>query len=319
MSQQSRCFAGFGDHGVTTGVTAMSPRGWLLVSQWRPLSSRDDPEYDALHAGVPSWLKSTLLAWLAPFFKQEAYDGSVVTDFSRIREMERLLRIDLSGISDYDLHLKAIEMLANDERLLLNAVDLALLWCDKPGMSHQDVILQIEPVSRWLSEAGSAWQVAMHEGKPRLERRVDATVTASARQVMSVAGRAGQHLAAAWTQVYGRQPSASEGYKEAVRAVEAAASPIVIPRDPQPTLGKIIPALRAAPSKWRVVLRPSSGPDPVETVAHMCELFWKSQRDRHGVIDESVPLNVSLEEAQAAVHLATTLVQWFTSGAVAVS
>jgi hypothetical protein len=101
-----------------------------------------------------------------------------------------------------------------------------------------------------------------------------------------------------------------------VRAVEVAAIPIVIPNDSGATLGRVIPALRDAPSKWRVVLTPSRGSNPVETVAHMCELLWKSQWDRHGVADESVPLNVSLEEAQTAVHLAATLVQWFTSGAV---
>jgi hypothetical protein len=132
---------------------------------------------------------------------------------------------------------------------------------------------------------------------------------------MTTSGRAGRHLASAWHDVYKRDPAASEGYREAVRVVEVAAIPIVIPNDSGATLEKVIPALRNASNKWRIVLTPS-GSDPVETVAHMCELLWKSQWDRHGVSDESVPLNVSLPEAQAAVHLASTLVQWFTSGAV---
>ena len=46
------------------------------------------------------------------------------------------------------------------------------------------------------------------------------------------------------------------------------------------------------------------------------ELLWKGQIDRHGTDDASTPLSVSQAEAEAAVHLAVTLVQWFTSGAV---
>jgi hypothetical protein len=285
---------------------------------WRPLSKRGtaDDEYDALHEGVPPWLKTTLLDWLRPFFAQTNVHGNVQTDFSRIRELERRLRVDLTGVSNYELHLQLEGGLSDDEDLLLDAVDLALSWCDAPGVSPQDVAQCIAPVEQWLSEAGSAWRVASHDGKPCLELRVDATVTESARQVMSMAGRAGQHLAGAWTRAYGREPSASEAYREAVRAVEVAAIPIDIPNDSSATLGKVIAALRAAPSKWLVVLTPSGGSDPVETVTHMCELLWKSQWDRHGVADESVPLNVSLPEAQAAVHLASTLVQWFKSGAV---
>jgi hypothetical protein len=46
----------------------------------------------------------------------------------------------------------------------------------------------------------------------------------------------------------------------------------------------------------------------------MCKLIWKSQFDRHGTDDESVPLNASPQEADAALHLAITLVRYFAGG-----
>lgn len=49
----------------------------------------------------------------------------------------------------------------------------------------------------------------------------------------------------------------------------------------------------------------------------MMRLQWKGQYDRHGSDDEETPLHVGQDEAEAAVHLAITLVQWFRSGAVA--
>jgi hypothetical protein len=52
-------------------------------------------------------------------------------------------------------------------------------------------------------------------------------------------------------------------------------------------------------------------------VVALLELVWKSQLDRHGTADPDVPLSVTHAEAEAAVHLAATLVQWFVTGAVA--
>lgn len=126
--------------------------------------------------------------------------------------------------------------------------------------------------------------------------------------------RAGEHLRIAWSEAYGRTPDSGKAYLEAVRAVEAAAAPVVIPRDPLPTLGKILTALSDRPEKWVVTLGGSSQ-QPVDTRAVM-DMLWRSQFDRHGTADENVPMNVSDAEAEAAVHLAALLVHWFKTGAV---
>lgn len=113
----------------------------------------------------------------------------------------------------------------------------------------------------------------------------------------------------AWHDVYGREPTAGDAYREAVRAVEAAVKPIVTPSDPLATLGKMIKAIRDKPTKWAWELG-----EPTE-VANMMGRLWTSQLDRHGTDDESHPLTVSLQQAEAAVHLAVTLVHWCQSGA----
>ena len=62
------------------------------------------------------------------------------------------------------------------------------------------------------------------------------------------------------------------------------------------------------PSKFQVRLQGDAPDANVERVAGMMRMLWTSQLDRHGTADETVPLNVTLEQAQDAVVLATTLV-----------
>lgn len=71
----------------------------------------------------------------------------------------------------------------------------------------------------------------------------------------------------------------------------------------------MIGALRDAPDKWEFAMAPKGG-QPVDMVRTAMSLLWTAQLDRHGTDDESVPLSVSAAEAEAAVHLAVTLVNW---------
>ena len=108
----------------------------------------------------------------------------------------------------------------------------------------------------------------------------------------------------------GRSPDPSSAYREAIRAVEVVAGPVVKPGDSKATLGTIISALRDKPSKWTVDLEKASP----EQVTEMLAMLWQSQFDRHGTDDESVPLNVSQEQADAAVHIAIALTRMFAGG-----
>ena len=162
-----------------------------------------------------------------------------------------------------------------------------------------------------LIRSGSAWMVGRDpDGRYCLEKRVDPTVEEAARREMKQQSNAAEYLQSAWNYVYGRNPNPSTAYHDAVRAVEAAARPVVTPRDNRATLGKMISALQDKPQKWDTVI------GDVDTVQKMMETIWKSQSDRHGTDDATKPRNVSQAEAEAAVQMGVTLVQLFRTEAI---
>ena len=155
-----------------------------------------------------------------------------------------------------------------------------------------------------LSSGGSAWR-ATPDG---LERRVGETLQSVAESTMGRETRPSQHLRDAWQKAWGRNPDASGAYREAIRAVEAAYAPIVSPKNERATLGTIIADIKNKPLKFRVRMQADGPEENVDRLGGMLQMLWKSQLDRHGTADEDAPLNVSLEEAQDAAALATTLV-----------
>jgi hypothetical protein len=277
---------------------------------WRPLSERDDREsdYDALNDGVPVWLAGTLVEFVSDAVRYDDPFGFAQGFIaSRVREVERRLHIPLGTGSDDLLGRRLIDALIANGTLLLDAVDLTLMW------NGEDRVVDLAGA---LAEAGSAWMVRVDGSDvAHLQRRVESSTVAAARGVMTNSGRAGQHLAAAWTSIYGRSPNPSHGYREAVRAVETAARPVISPTNDRATLGTMIADFNSKPEKWSFVLQPNRG-DAIGTVADMMQLLWTSQLDRHGTDDESIPSTVTIYDAEAAVHLATTLVHWFSQGFV---
>ena len=168
-----------------------------------------------------------------------------------------------------------------------------------------------EELQEILDRSGSAWKVGLDpEWRECLERRVDATVLAAADREKGQPSKAAEYLRTAWHHLYGRNPNPSAAYRDAVRAVEAAARPVVTPKDDLATLGKMITALNDKPEKWETVI------GDVGTVRKMMRTIWKSQSDRHGTDDPAKPRNVSKPEAESAVQMAVTLVHLFRTGAI---
>jgi hypothetical protein len=127
----------------------------------------------------------------------------------------------------------------------------------------------------------------------------------------------GNYLAEAWQRIYGRDPDPTGGYREAVRAIEAAVFPVIIPNDAKATLGKAITAIRdAAPGKYATVFEATPDFKPLNAVRGLLDLVQKTQVDRHGTANEDVPIHVTQQQAEAVVQAAITLVEWFRSGAV---
>lgn len=278
------------------------------------MSRRNDPSYDTLFESVPAWLQPSLWAWVTMVLQYPGTSGYSVVDESKLHELERRLRIEFDWTRGAGNVLDQLKlMMRNDKagRFALDVVDMLL--ADMPVTSYRDRLKELE---QSLKESGSAWTVVVRGDIGGLEQRVDPTVAGAAAKVIEESGRAGALLSDAWRAVYGRSPNASSGYRDAVRAVEAAGKPIISPNNPSTTLGTIIRDIEAAPQKWTLRLSPAGSVDPMGTLLNMIKLLWKAQFDRHGTPDENVPINLSIEEAETALHLATTLVQWFVGGAV---
>ncbi|MDX3576455.1 hypothetical protein [Streptomyces sp. FL07-04A] len=167
-----------------------------------------------------------------------------------------------------------------------------------------------------LEEAASAWRVGLVAGKPGLVERIDATVQLAAETTGALDVRAGRLLADAWKHAFSMHRDPSAAYRYAVRAVEAAAAPVISPKDTLPTLGKMISAFRSKPDKWNFAFKVDSATDPKMVVLGMMQILWTNEYTRHVDPDVQAPLHVSQEEAESAVVLALSLVNWFASGAI---
>jgi hypothetical protein len=259
---------------------------------------------------LPAWLRTSLHHWAASRLSNGVSrfsNGMPLYHWSRDRllAVERDLKVALSwdrAVAGAGAWL--LVHAAQNENFFLDLLDY-LLYAIDPSRSGTEAT-QLELI---LESGGSAWRVAHHGEHYLLERRVAEAIVAAAEEAMA-SQRAGNLLRAAWVEAYGRDPNPSDAYRNAIRAVEAASQPTIIPNDKFATLGKMISALRAAPQKWQLIFSTHRG---VDAVVSMFETLWKGQFDRHGTADASVPMNVTLEEAQAAVHLAATLVQWFSA------
>lgn len=272
------------------GVTNSAP--------WQPLSARlaGKPVQDALFEGVPPHLEMPLRSWLVAALK----------DHGVAMRVGVRLRRPISGNP-------ANELVSAGREEMLDVID-AILYISRETES----IRLRETLDGLLDEGGSAYRVS--DDLLSLERRVDSSVAEAVRATRATATKAGRraaatHLAEAWGKAYGLKPDPGIAYREAVRAVEAAAIPLVLPADPLPTLGKVLASLRQGAAKWELVIADKNGaPAPIDSVIAMIGLLWCGHRDRHAGGPTTAP--ITQPAAEAAVHLAATLVHWFSSGAV---
>lgn len=286
------------------------------MSNYRPLSRRGqkEPRLDALHEGVPAHLLEPLRDWVNAFALQD----------SPIRFAERAqLKMRLEQPFDLSRERYARESVLGrmneSEEFALDIVDFVLQHPEyitsgqsrfrTPEERRRRTAVAAAMLERKLEEGGSAWEVTTLDNEHwQLTNRTAGPVKETI--IDLPANRAREHLVIAWNKLSGRDADSSTAYREAVRAVEAAAKPIVTPKDPRATLGKVISVLKDKPQNWQFVL------GDTQKVISMAELLWTSQLDRHGTNDESVPLKVTKEQADAAVHLAITLTRYFVGGGI---
>jgi hypothetical protein len=257
----------------------------------------------ALNPGFGLHFRAPIAGWFEEFFDRR----SLVVVALRAR-----LEWTPGEASVYELDSQTFTSVlwtTNDNQILV-AVDAALYQL--AGRESRAV----NSLGTLLEAGGSAWRV--RDDGCGLERRVpEAIHTAVAGAVSSAKGvsaDAAEHLQKAWVALYGIAPDASSAYAEAVRAVESAAGRLVEPNNAKATLGTINGSLRTDRARWRIAITDAQG-GPIDgtPVLAMQELLWHGHTDRHGA---NPTIQVTRDAAQSAVHLAATLVQWWTAGGI---
>ena len=261
---------------------------------------------EALVEEFPRNLREAIFQWMHDSL--ESSSGFVSTEF--LINFQNASRVDIGFQSNRYLnwndqllpYLREI-----DDAIFANLLDyLASSTPFQPGTEH--------PLEYILSEGGSAWTIIRwNDTYARLTKRVPEGVTEAFHDVLSATDVASRKLQEAWLDAYGPDPRASVAYSNAVVAVETAALTVIPVNKQDATLANLFSILEAEKPKWQLVLRDSGKSPGAKSLAVMLRTLWRGHQSRHGRPDYT---DATLEEARAAVVLAATLVQWFTSGVI---
>lgn len=175
----------------------------------------------------------------------------------------------------------------------------------------------VDALQDMLTLAGSSYRV--NDARTGLELRIDETAQQALSSTLAAAqtaqsGSAAEHLATAWRCAYGRDPDPSKAYSEAIKAVESASQSVIEPSNAKATLGSMLGVIRNSPQKFSTAIPAPGQENDIELVSAMMQRLWKGQTARHG--SQNPTRFETQREAEMAVHLAATLVQWFAAGLV---
>lgn len=284
--------------------------------QWTPpgATASEIKEHLALTEGFPAYLLPSIYEWHIQASRGISSYSEV--PLSVVLKFQAAARVNIRVTPDTQLHFYELHQAMNswDQKLIASFVDFFLSQLPRPSHATDTLTGYAADLESRLAQGGSTWAVGVINGRYRLVDRVPAGVRMAIESVMSTSGQASQLLRQSWERAYGIDKSPSHAYFDAVRAVEVLSCPLFSPSDREPTLGKDINVLRTGMSNFSFVMADSARTNPsLEKVLGMMQLLWHSQTDRHGREDYR---GVSVEEAQAAVLLAATLIGWLSQGAL---
>lgn len=295
---------------------------------WRPLNVReggDHAAYDALVDGIPPGLERSVWRWVA----DRAAEGSINT----VYKAERRLHIELHEGQDrvHGTSKQPVQMIArywdrcqDYERLVF--LDFLLFDLQERWTDHVDSAGALDATAQRMEEApdrlgivmaegGSLWTVQAEPPHWSLVRRVNDGTKAQIALVTEPSTDAARKIRSAWHACYRLAPDYDVAYRDAVRAVEAVAIPATIPNaTTSGSLGTVAAHLRDTVDQWSVAGLDARQVASGQTLLAMTKTLWHNQ-ERHARADGTI-VDVSQVEAEAAVALATTLVQWFSAGLV---
>ena len=272
-----------------------------MSDEWRPPipTGRED----VLVEGFPPYLRESVLPWL---IARMPHPTATRVSQEFMLGFQRRMKLDLgytaSGSLDPEHVRNRLRKL--DDATFTNLLSYAVHeagW----GISMR--------VEAHLSDGGSAWTVMKDGNNAVLTHRVSAGVADAVAPVLAASDAASRKLQEAWADAFGVNPRPSVAYGNAVVAVETAALSVIKITKQDPTLADLFSILEAENPKWELVLRDSDKAPGAKTLAAMLRTIWRGHESRHGRPDYR---DASIEEARAAVLLAATLVDWFTTGVV---
>lgn len=285
----------------------------MTVNPWIPLSVRRNQRvnFDPID-GVPTFMRHSVDEWIKNAIDNVMDDGwqSPVVQIAldlRIAELNN----NIDNGYDSDAVITCIQnggLLGNiyDELRALDVMD----WLLGHGYGYAQSLEHI------LKSAGHVLRVSP-DGN-RLVERIEPALWGEYEQVTDPDDQASQYMQEAWTLAFGRNPSLSDAWGRAIKAVEVLLKPIVSPKNDKATIGSMTSAIRQAPNKWECKL-----PDR----KHYCngktnikrgiDVFIDAlttigyQPDRHG---SDQPQEIDETTARSILFLATTVVGWLRDG-----
>lgn len=283
------------------------------MNVWRPWDADEAEHMQRLEIKelVPETLRPFLVSWLR---SQLNTAGRGFANASSIYAVQSALGVNLNfGHGAVPTDTLTDRIVSKGDHLLMRVVDFVAATFEPEGGWRQDKPDAISSLSWHLDQNMSSVQVALSDaGVYRISRRLPLGVEDSASAAVEAASEsAGRHLLKAWNRMRDLEPDASAVMTEAIRAVEAAAGSVITPKDGQFRLGKIVQQLKDRKT-WTLVLdqRDDGHPDQRLVLIGMLETLAFAERSRHGGAEPS--------DLQALTHvqLASTLVAWFSTGAV---
>lgn len=264
---------------------------------WKPLSVREGrAEPEGPFEGVPAHIMRAVDEWLVEALEPRGFSAPDTL----AQSIALLLHVSGDHRESATTWLRTAS--ARDEDKALDIVDCTLRVTGGRTADRLRVALIL---------GGSVWRV--NDKSDGLVRRVSPTEQASFESAVAPVDAASENLRTAWGKLYGRHPDPSDAWDHAIKACEALLAPIVMPNNTQATLGSILSAIEAKPSKFTLGLTSSGrGVTGVETLAHMLRLIWPNP-DRHPTGASRPP---TPEEVRHVVHLAVLVVNWLRHGAL---
>lgn len=187
---------------------------------------------------------------------------------------------------------------AREEDRLLDLADALLQFTDGTALEFM------------LSVGGSAWKVDHN----RLVRRVDKAAQLAYDEIANQSNPAATEIRTAWAEAYGRDPDPSDAWDHAIKALEFALKPIILPNDQRATLGGVVGKIESQPHTVPLIIKDNGNKeptvDPAAALGQVLRLVWPNP-DRHGSTAIRDP---SIEEARAIVQIAIMVIQWVNIG-----